>query len=823
MPIQGGLPPRNPRFVGREDLLAQVHGLLDNGPVVLLPSADQRSGGTGRTQLAVEYAHRYARGYELVWWIPAEQTAGMRAALVGLASRLGLPEARDINRTLCAVRDALSRGEPYRDWLVVFENANRPEDITPYLPGGTGHVLVTSRDPRWGSEPAQAVPVPVFDRADSVDFLRLRNPELSELDADRLAARLADVPMALAEAAAVQVSAGWPVGEYLRRYDQRAAELATPTPVRVACDLAAEALRSGSPAAAQLLELCAFLAGAPVSWRLFWAARGLDLAPELARTVRVERRLKAALRLIGQYGLAELDPPGEHLTVHPLVRGLLAEDPTARRLTGPAAAPTAAGLAGGRVDRRDTVRAMLAAADPGDPDNPTNWPRYAEIIPHLVHCDLLGGEAEELRQLVINCVRCLFARGDYDSSRDLAAQAVRRWRDDLGDTDEHALLAAFHLANAMRAVGRTEDARLLNAQTLRTQREVLGADDETTLATANSVGADLRIQGHFGQARQLDADNLVRYRRLFGESYPLTLRCANNLAVDLRLLGDFRGARALDEQVLRQRQAVLVDSHPEVLSSRAGLAFDLFGLGDYPGAADVLAAAPADDLGEDHPMVLWAGRFAAMAARRRGQPHARQLAERSVGLFRQKFGDHNVETLGALVSLAHCARDDGDLESAYLLLERAVAGYRSLLGEGHPFALAAVGDLAGVVRAMGRHAQARTLGSEALGGLRRSVGADHPFALCCANGLAADLRETGEAQQAREVAADTWARSRNVRGATHPDTLACAFNLALDAGDDTGRGLVLAELTKAYGDQHPVVTAAAAGRRLETEIEPPPL
>src|SRR4051794_41856688 len=84
----------------------------------------------------------------------------MRAALVGLAHELGLPEARDINRTLGAVRDALSRGEPYRHWLVVFENANRPEDIKPYLPSGAGHVLVTSRNPRWTSEVAQAVAVP---------------------------------------------------------------------------------------------------------------------------------------------------------------------------------------------------------------------------------------------------------------------------------------------------------------------------------------------------------------------------------------------------------------------------------------------------------------------------------------------------------------------------------------------------------------------------------------------------------------------------------------------------------------------------------------
>jgi Tetratricopeptide repeat len=805
VPIRGGLPPRNRNFVGREDLLSQVRGLLGNGPVVLLPSAEHQLGGTGRTQLAVEYAYRYADTYELVWWIPAEQTAGMRAALVGLAQRLGLPEAGDINRTLGAVRDALSRGEPYRNWLVVFENANRPEDINPYLPSGAGHVLVTSRNPRWSSEVAQAVPVAVFDRADSVDFLLRRSPELSAVDAERLAEQLDDVPMALDEAAAVRAVTGWSVTEYLRRYHERAGELAFPTPIRVAWGLAADTLRVASPAAAQLLELCAFLASAPVSWQLLWAARGLDLSPELAHTVRVERRLKAAMRLIGQYGLADLDPPGDRLSVHPLVRGMLSQELSSER----------------HVALLGVVRGMLAAADPGDPDSPTSWPRYFELTPHLVHSDVLGSEAEEVRQLVVNCIRALYARGDYDSSRDLAAQAVAHWRETLGESDEQTLLASFHLANALRAVGRVGDARSLNAQTLRIQRDRLGGDDESTLATANSAGADLRMQGHFGQARQLDADNLVRYRRLFGESFPTALRCANNLAADLRLLGDFRGAKALDEQVLRHRLAVLVDGHPETLSSRGALAFDLFGLGDYAGAAEMLAGGhPLDD---DHPMALLAGRYAAMAARRSGHRAARELAETNVALFRQKFGELHVETLAATVSLANCARVEGDVDSAHRLLERVVARYHSVLGGEHPCTLAADSGLAGIARATGRYAEARTIDTESLSGLRRSVGADHPFTLSCANGLAADLYATGEAQPAREIAADTLLRSRTVRGADHPDTLACAWNVALDAGDETAQQQALEALTKAYGDGHPVVAEANAAQRLETDIDPPPL
>ncbi|GAA0449315.1 hypothetical protein Aca07nite_42680 [Actinoplanes capillaceus] len=803
MPNRGGLPPRNPRFVGRDDLLTRVRGLLGNGPVVLLPSPDQELGGTGRTQLAIEYAHRHADAYDLIWWIPAEQTAGTRASLAGLAQRLGVPEARDLNRTLGAVRDALSRGEPYRNWLIVFENANRPEDITPYLPSGAGHVLVTSRDPRWTAEVAQALPVPVFSRADSVDLLRSRAPELSAADADRIADRLDDVPMALELAAAVRDATGRSAAAYLSDYDRHAAE---DTPIRVAWGLAAEALGAGVPGDRMLLELCTFLASAPISWRLLWAARTLPLEPELAGIVRVERRLRAAMRRISRYGLAELDPAGERLTVHPLVRGMFGQELSPER----------------HQALQRTVRGMLAAADPGDPDDPAGWYRYAELAPHLIQSDLLGGDAEEVRQLVVNCIRYHFARGDYDSSRDLAGSAAARWRDALGESAEQTLLASFHLANALRAIGRTADARNLNLQTLRTQREVAGADDEVTLTTANSVGGDLRIQGHFGQARQLDADNLVRYRRLFGEGYPTALRCANNLAADLRLLGDFRGARVLDEQVLRHRQAIFVDGHPEIVATRAGLAFDLFGLGDYAGAAEVLAARGAD-LPEDHIFALWAGRAAAMVARRRGDPSARALAEANLRVCRQRFGELSVDTLAAAVSAAHCARADGDLDHAHELLERAVTRYHAVLGDEHPFTLAASAGLAGMIRAAGRHAEARTIGEEVLGGLRRSVGADHPFALGCANGLAADLAAVGRAQQARELAADTLRRSRAVRGPDHPDTVACSWNLALTGGDDAARQQALDAFTKAYGDGHPVFRVTAAGHAVETEIDLPPL
>jgi hypothetical protein len=99
------VPPRSPHFTGRGDLLQTLRKLLveTNAGTVVPASAIHGLGGVGKTQLAVEYAHRYAADYDLVWWIPAEQPATISGRLAVLGRRLGLLELPSLEEQIGVV------------------------------------------------------------------------------------------------------------------------------------------------------------------------------------------------------------------------------------------------------------------------------------------------------------------------------------------------------------------------------------------------------------------------------------------------------------------------------------------------------------------------------------------------------------------------------------------------------------------------------------------------------------------------------------------------------------------------------------------------
>jgi hypothetical protein len=144
----------------------------------------------------------------------------------------------------------------------------------------------------------------------------------------------------------------------------------------------------------------------------------------------------------------------------------------------------------------ERVVALLAAAHPGDPEDPARWPAYAALAPHVLATAPLGDHSPAGRRLVLDTILYLQNHGDDRASRTVAEQLLDRWGALLGPDHPHTLTAASTLIRALVSLGEAEPARALIEDTLQRCRRTLGPDHPTTLYLTQDAGiAHLRLGG----------------------------------------------------------------------------------------------------------------------------------------------------------------------------------------------------------------------------------------------------------------------------------------------------------------------------------------
>ncbi|MFF8530928.1 FxSxx-COOH system tetratricopeptide repeat protein [Streptomyces sp. NPDC015532] len=820
-------PQRNSSFTGRDAILDRVRDQLGSGVSVLLPQpqALYGLGGVGKTQVALEYVHRFMADYDLVWWISAEDPDNVVSSLAELASRIGASSAEDINVAGQEALRMLGRGEPTGRWILVFDNADDPAQIRHFFPeGGGGHILVTSRNQAWTQQGA-SLPIDVFRREESVEHLTLRASGLSPDEAEQVAIAVGDLPLAVEQAAAWLAETATPIQEYLRQLAEQTTEVLDlnqpadyPMTVAATWSISIARLRERSPASVRLLQVCAFMGAEPISSHLVYSKEMIDALRPYDPALQERLLLGRVIREIGRFALAKIDQVSNSIQVHRLVQAVIRSQLSEEE----------------QRHARHVVHTVLAGCRPdGDEpiDDPETWPRFAVIWPHLAASDARDCSEPETRRLLIDRVRYLWKRGDFSGALALAQDLLSHWEPILGEDNVQYLYLRAQLGNVLRSQGRYIEARDINTELLERQRRVLGPSHPHTYVTMSGLASDLAALGVYESAVEFAREAHEGFRQIFHESHRRTLSAANNLALALRTVGRYGEARALDQETFDRRVEVLGPDHPYTLASAARLGRDLREVGRYAESVTLLSRAYDAHkriLGKDFPGTLSCAKSLAVSLRRAGElEDARRLTTATRGEYRRQYRAPTPDSLACDLNMAADLFAADEREAAREVAREALAEYMKGPGEAHPYTQAALNNLGIFHWGCGDAEKAENVFRGVLSRMGQTLGDRHPHTLFSLTNFANVLADQRRFTEAHELEAKALQGLRGALGAHHPETLAVAVNsgltLAALGRDEEARRLraeSLSELRSLLGDDNRMTRDGTEERRMYRDLEP---
>jgi tetratricopeptide (TPR) repeat protein len=678
LPDIWNVPPRNPNFIGRFAELGRIRmGLTARGAVTV--HALRGMGGVGKTQTAIEYAHRHANEYDLVWWINAEKATAVGDQFTSLAAELGLPPLADPEAILRAVHRFLRARSR---WLLIFDNAESADNTRPLLPGGAGHVLITTR--RGGFRALGGVlDLDILDRPEAVALIRRRAPAAAEDQADRLAAKLGDLPLALDQAAAYLDETGTPPDVYLGLLDSRSTDLYSrghasmhPDTVATVWSVSIDKLEATEPAAVQLLTLCAWLAPEPVPLDLFTSHS--DLLPEpLAATAADPVAFNDTVGALAGYSLARRT--GGSLVIHRLI-----QDVTRHRLMNQTAASPSRPL--------QTVLTLLRADLPGTIWATTaNWPRWRALLPSvLTATSYHTGETTgiDTAWLLAHAGTYLRSQGRYADALPLHRQALRIREAALGPNHPDVATDLNHVGRALSDLGRAAEALPLHRRALRIREAGLGPNHPDVATDLNYVGRALSDLGRAAEALPLHRRALRIDEAALGPNHP-------DVATDLVYVGwalsDFgRAAEALPlyQRALCIREDVLGQDNPDVATALNDVGRTLSDLGRAAEALPLHQRALCIDetvFGPDHPDVATDLNHVGRALSDLGRAtEALALLQRAQHIREASLGPDHPEVAAILILVGRALSDLGHAAEALPLYQRALRIREASLGPDHP-------------------------------------------------------------------------------------------------------------------------------------------
>ena len=745
--LSGIVPPLADPYDTRTETGPDLASSLQAGEAVVLVHGEESdaaavaAGGTGKTQLAVEFAHAMWNGrlVEVLVWVTATNA---ESVLTGFAQAANMIDAGPAGESTeaAAARFVAWLAHTKRPWALIIDDLSDLADMAHLWPSGaSGRTLITTRLPAESFEAMdiRVVPVPGLSRREALSYLtsRLTDHPDQRIEALDLAEDLAGLPLALSQATPVINARQQSCREYRatlgerRRYmsgvDGASATLLATWSLAAECAhelppgglawptlaLAAMMDHHGIPGAVMTSpSACSYIAGRPST------AGGMD-----------QNMVRAVINNLATVGLVTIDPgsPVRTVQMHSSVQAAVRS----------------------YLPQADLEQVALASAD-----------ALVEIWPEG------EGGGPQLEQALRDCAAALrandggvlwkteahpllFRAGLSLENSGLSGAAITYWRSILntstrllGPAHANAVVARDRLAAAYESAGRSAEAISVFQTALADRERNQGPEHPETIAARGHLAHAYQSAGRPADAVGLYERTVADSERLLGPGHPVTLDSRASLADAYQKAGQLRDGINGYEQLLGDAEQILGAGHPTTLNARASLA-------------------------------------AAYAASGQSKPAIEQY-ERALADQERMHGRDHQDTIAARASLASAYRSAGKLKDAMVQYERVLAERERVEGADHPDTIASRANLAYAYRSAGRLREAIPVYERALADRERVQGPDHRDTLTARSNLAGCYQQARRLTDAIPQYERALADSERMHGAGDMETLTIRCNLA---------------------------------------------
>ncbi|KAK0617248.1 hypothetical protein B0T14DRAFT_262902 [Immersiella caudata] len=827
---------RDPDFVDRGDILEQIDRRCSE-PAARIALVGL--GGVGKSQLAIEFAHRIAAGQPDTWvfWVHAGAQARVEQDFRTIADAVKLPGRNQPKADIPQLVYSWLSSERNGRWMMildsaddhnVFYNMNSTHDTTSgdervrqpfatYLPQSrNGSILITTRSSdlafRLTGRYSNKIEIGPMTQTDALTLLekKLRSPADLNVAADLVQA-LDLVPLAISQAAAyIQARAPRSSPEkYLAKFRENERTRArllgydggdlrrdggASNAILTTWQISFEHIRFKRPSAADLLSLMSFFdrQGIP----------GWVLKPSrTTSTARAGDLDKAGDRESDDSGSTTDDDVDDSIYAGGDVDDRFEDDVAMLRdyclvstdetgdkfeMHGLVQLSTRKWLEMSKQQesfKQQFIKQMAASFPTGEYDN---WATCRGLFAHVqVALGYRPSEdvAETWAKLLHNGGWYAWSQGRYEVAQQMVGKAMKVREKRLGKEDLATLASTSVFALVQRDRGRWSDAERLEVQVMETRKAKLGANHPDTLMSMGNLALTLRSQGRWSEAEKLAVQVMEALKAKLGADHPDTLISMGNLASILWDQGRWSDAEKLEVQVIEARKAKLGADHPDTLMSMGNLVLTLWNQGRWSEAGklavQVMETRKAK-LGADHPDTLISMGNLASTLRSQGRwSEAEKLGVQVMEARKAKLGADHPDTLMSMGNLASTLQSQGRWSEAEKLAVQVMEAYKAKLGADHPDTLISMGNLALTFRSQGRWSEAEKLAVQVMEAHKAKLGADHPDTLISMGNLALTLRSQGRWSEAEKLGVQVMEAHKAKLGADHPDTLTSINNLAL--------------------------------------------